>query len=61
MYYTLKVIQKKRPQQEKQGIQMEEQYGKNLHVCIAVDQNKNELSDAKKDDDENKIGNAFVL
>ena len=40
---------------------MEEQYGENLHVCIAVDQNKNELPDAKKDDDENKIGNAFVL
>ena len=40
---------------------MEEKYGEYLHVCIAVNQNKNELSDAKKDNDENKIGNAFVL
>ena len=40
---------------------MEEQDGENLHVCIAVYQNKNELPDAKKDNDENKVGNAFVL
>jgi hypothetical protein len=40
---------------------MEEQYGENFYVCIAMDQNKNELPDAKKNNDENKIGNAFVL
>jgi hypothetical protein len=32
---------------------MEEQDGEYLHVCIAMDQNKNELPDAKKDNDDN--------
>ena len=40
---------------------MEDQQGENFYMCIAVDQNKNELPDAKKDNDENKVGNAFVL
>ena len=40
---------------------MEDQQGENFYMCIAVDQNKNELPDAKKYDDDNKIDNAFVL
>ncbi len=32
---------------------MEEQDGENLHVCIAMDQNKDELPDAKKNNDDN--------
>ena len=40
---------------------MEEQQGENFYMCIAVYQNKNELPDAKKNNDDNKIDNAFVL
>ncbi len=39
---------------------MNEQYSEKLYMCIAIDQNKNELPDAKKNNDDNKICNAFV-
>ena len=57
---TVTQLRKSHNAQKKQGVQMEEQQGENFYVCIAMDQNKNELPDAKKNNDDNQIDNAFV-